>query len=102
MNKEKFNELLARLNDKRKADGKKPYRKADIAQIIYQYEDTTEDSKTQRLSNVISGKFELKYIQLRLLRKLFGCTLDELFPISNDIDLVVNLQTVKRQRKSNS
>lgn len=90
MTKEIFNELLAKLNAERAKKNLKPLLKGDIAQVLYQFEESNEASKTQRLSNVLSGKFELKYEQLRVLRKIFNCSIDEFFPISEDLEIIVN------------
>lgn len=84
-----FLEKLKELNSRRKLRKQKPLNKSDIAQVLYQFEDSSVASKAQRLSNVLSGKFELKYQQLRILRKIFQCSIDELFPISEDIDIIV-------------
>lgn len=89
MTKEIFLEKLKELNEQRKKRKLKPLNKGDIAQVLYQFEDSSPASKTQRLSNVLSGNFELKYQQLRIMRKIFKCSIDELFPIGEDFDIIV-------------
>jgi len=89
MTEEIFLAKLKELNARRKLLKRKPLNKSDIAQVLYQFEDSSAASKAQRLSNVLSGKFELKYQQLRILRKIFGCSIDEFFPISEDLDIIV-------------
>lgn len=89
--KQIFTDKLAKLNLERKKEGKGSIRKSDAAQFIFGSEDSTPSSKSQRLSSCLSGRMEFKASHLRRIRSLFTCTLDELYPMSQDIDLEFSL-----------
>jgi len=82
-----FKEKLKELNSEREKDGKDKIGKYQAAQVIIADENSSESSKSQRLSNCLSGKMEFKANQLRRMRKLFTCTIDEFFPMSEDISM---------------
>jgi len=82
-----FKSKLKDLNNEREKEGKDKIRKSEAAQVIFADENSTASSKSQRLSNCLSGKMEFKANQLRRMRKLFTCTIDEFFPMSEDISM---------------
>lgn len=86
-----FKKKLTELNEQRATEGKDKIGKADAAQVIFADENSSQSSKSQRLSNCLSGKMEFKANQLRRMRKLFTCTIDEFFPMSEDISMDCNI-----------
>ena len=86
-----FKTKLKELNEERAKEGKDKIGKFQAAQVIFSDENSTESSKSQRLSNCLSGKMEFKANQLRRMRKLFTCTIDEFYPMSEDISMDCNI-----------
>lgn len=89
--KKTFEQKLEELNKRRYQEGKGTVTKRAIALDVFQGNTTASDSsKVQRFSLMLSGKRrEFKSDELRILRKILQCTIDELFPISEDMDIEV-------------
>ena len=83
-----FEEKLKELNEKRKEVGKRILYKKDLAREIFSKKNSSDKSKEQLLSSILSGnRRPFQANELRTIRKIFSCTIDELYPISEDLHI---------------
>lgn len=89
-----FEEKLRQLNEARKKAGKKILYKKDLAREIFSSNQSSDKSKEQLLSSILSGnRRPFQANELRTIRKIFSCTIDELYPISEDLH--IDLKSLK-------
>ena len=87
-----FDQKFNNLNEKRKAEGKSILTYGDLAIVIFANDKkSNSNTKRQKLSERLSGKYLFNSYNLRVMRKIFTCTIDELFPVSQDIEMEINL-----------
>lgn len=86
-----FDEKLNILNKKRELEKKKPLKYSDLAVPIFGNSKANSKTKAQKLSECLSGKYLFSSYNLRVMRKIFRCTIDELFPVSQDIEMLIEL-----------
>lgn len=90
--KNTFEKKLNELNLKRQEQGKTIIHKKDLAKEIFKSNKSSATSKTQLLSSILSGNRRcFKSDELRIIRKIFSCTIDELYPISEDLDIDISV-----------
>lgn len=88
-----FRKKLLELNQKREAENKPLLSQKDVAVVIYQHSNIkSAAAAAQQLSSTLSGnRRPFNTDEIRVMRKLFNCTMDEFFPISNDLGIKINI-----------